>query len=263
MTTALVPISDMERMAVAFAKGGLFGTKTPEQCLSLLLLAQAEGQHPAIAMRDFDVIQGKPAKKAEAMLRSFIGAGGSVQWHQYDDNGSCATFSHPQGGTVKVDWDAARAKKAGLSGKDNYQKYGRAMYRSRVISEGVRTVYPAATSGMYVPEEVRAMVREEKNMGKAEVLPPDEIPAPDGSEAATPRQVPSPDPSRQGAGADDEPETREATIKRLCAATGSNRTNLLDNGDVKHEDELSQEDYDSLVRLLTKRLDKLADRTAP
>jgi hypothetical protein len=36
-----------------------------------------------------------------------------------------------------------------------YKKYPRQMLRSRCVSEGVRTVYPAATSGMYVPEEVQ------------------------------------------------------------------------------------------------------------
>ena len=86
----------------------------------------------------------------------------------------------------------------------------------------------------------------------------EKIPAPESPAAATPRQVPSPDPSSQGAGA--EPETREQTIRRLCAATVSNRTNLLANAEVKHEDELSTDDYDSLVRLLTRRLNKLADK---
>ena len=80
-----------------------------------------------------------------------------------------------------------------------------------------------------------------------------------GPVAATPRQVPSPDPSPS-----QEPpaETREQTIMRLCAATSSNRTNLLANAEVKHEDELGQEDYDSLVRLLTRRLNKLADKVS-
>jgi len=171
MTTALVPITDLERMALAFAKSGMFGAKTPEQAMSLLLLAQAEGVHPAIAMRDFDIIQGKPTKKAEAMQRAFLAAGGTIEWHKYADDGAEATFSHPQGGTVRLGWDAERAKKAGLSAKEMYGKYARPMYRARTISEGVRTVYAAATSGLYVPEEARAFkVRPEKNMGKVEAV---------------------------------------------------------------------------------------------
>ena len=164
MSTQLVPIDDMERMAAAIAKSQLFGMKSPEQVLALMLIANAEGKHPAIVARDYDIISGRPAKKAEAMLRDFLDAGGSVQWHQLDDTCADATFSHPQGGSVRISWDHARAKKAGLSGKDMYTKYARQMLRSRTVSEGCKTVYPAATSGLYEPGEVRQIVREEKDI---------------------------------------------------------------------------------------------------
>ena len=157
MTTnlpAVYSMPDLEKMALAFAKSGMFGAKTPEQAMALLLLAHGEGLHPAIAMRDFDVIQGRPAKKAEAMLRSFLGAGGKVEWHQLDDECADATFSHPQGGSARITWDMKRAKMAGVGNKDMYNKYPRQMLRSRVVSEGCRTIYPASTSGLYVPEEV-------------------------------------------------------------------------------------------------------------
>jgi hypothetical protein len=182
-TTALVPITDLERMALAFAKSGMFGAKTPEQAMSLLLLAQAEGVHPAIAFRDFDIIQGKPSKKAEAMQRAFLEAGGKIEWHKYADDGAEATFSHPQGGTIRLGWDAERAKKAGLSAKDMYGKFARQMYGARTISEGVRKVYPAATSGLYVPEEVRSFKPPEKDMGKAEEVREEEV------EKVTPEQI--------------------------------------------------------------------------
>src|SRR5512135_2000508 len=151
MTTALIPIDDMDRMAHAIAKSGLFGMKAPEQVLALMLIANAEGRHPAIVARDYDIIQGRPAKKAEAMLRDFLDEGGKVEWHRLDDECADATFSHPQGGSVRINWDHARAKKAGLSGRDMYTKYARQMLRSRCVSEGCKTVYPAATSGFYEP----------------------------------------------------------------------------------------------------------------
>lgn len=177
-STAVVPFDQLNTMAAAFAQSNMFGAKTKEQALSLLLLAQAEGVHPAIAMRDFDIIQGRPSKKAEAMHRSFLAAGGKIEWHALNDETADATFSHPQGGTARISWDMARAKKAGLASKDMYGKYGRQMLRARVISEGCRTVYPAATSGLYVPEEVRSFEpakgqpqQQEKNMGTAQVVP--------------------------------------------------------------------------------------------
>jgi hypothetical protein len=113
-----------------------------------MAISQAEGLHPALAARDFDVIQGRPAKKAEAMLRDFLRGGGRVEWHALSDTIADATFSHPAGGSVRIHWDIERANKAALSGKDNWKKFPRQMLRSRTVSEGVRTVWPMATSGM-------------------------------------------------------------------------------------------------------------------
>ena len=145
--------AEIERLAVSIAKSGLFGMKTPDQAMALMMIAHAEGRHPALAARDYDVIQGRPAKKAEAMLRDFLEAGGKVEWHAVTDEKADATFTHPQTGSVRIDWDTKRATVAGLTGKDNYKKFPRQMLRSRVVSEGVRTLWPLATSGLYVPEE--------------------------------------------------------------------------------------------------------------
>lgn len=172
----IVPYQDMQAMAAAMAKSKLFGMKTPDEVLALMLVAQANGQHPAAAARDYDIIQNRPSKKAEAMLRDFLLAGGKVEWHAYTDAKCDATFSHPQGGSVRVDWDMARVKKAKISNDAMYQKYTRNMFRARCISEGVRTVYPVATGGMYAPEEAHDMPVE-RDMGAAEVV---EAPMPEG-----------------------------------------------------------------------------------
>jgi hypothetical protein len=153
----VIPFSDIERMAVAFAKSGLFGIKTPEQGIALMLIAQAEGMHPAIAARDYHVIQGRPALKADAMLARFQQAGGKVSWNAYSDSSVSATFSHFQGGSATVEWTIQQAKAAGLTSKDVWRQYPRAMLRARVISEGIRTVYPGVSVGVYTPEEIQDM----------------------------------------------------------------------------------------------------------
>ncbi len=163
----IVPMGELERMATAIAKSNLFGAKTPEQALTLMLVSQAEGRHPALAARDYDIIQGRPAKKAEAMLRDFLEGGGKVEWHHLDDTVADATFSHPSGGSVRIDWTIKRAIAAGLGGRDMWKKYPRQMLRSRTVSEGIRTVCPMATSGMYVPEEVHDIVKERDITPKA------------------------------------------------------------------------------------------------
>lgn len=153
-------ITDIERVALAIAKGGLFGSNDPNAVLTLCLLAQAEGQHPAVVFRDYHIIQGKPAKKAEAMLRDFISSGGKVEWHSLTDEIADATFSHPAGGTIRIDWTMKRAQQANIS-TPMWKKYPRQMLRSRVISEGVRSVCPSATSGLYEVDEVRDIVAEQ------------------------------------------------------------------------------------------------------
>lgn len=160
--TALVTqsVSDLDRMARAIAGSNLFGIKNHDQALALMLVAQAEGRHPATAAQDYSIISGRPSKKADAMLRDFLASGGKVEWHTLSDEKADATFSHPAGGSARIDWTLERARKAGLANNAMYSKYPRQMLRSRTVSEGVRTVCPGATSGMYVPEEVQDIVQE-------------------------------------------------------------------------------------------------------
>jgi hypothetical protein len=150
----IVPVNDIQTMAAAVAKSGLFGVKSADQAMALMLVAQAEGLHPATAARDYHVIQGRPALKADAMLARFQAAGGKVEWKVYTDQCVTGVFSHPQGGTLELSWTLDQAKQIGLASKDNWKNYPRAMLRSRVISEGIRTVYPGCVVGTYTPEEV-------------------------------------------------------------------------------------------------------------
>ena len=230
MTTELVPMDALQQMAQAFAKSGLFGAKTPDQCLSLLLLANAEGIHPAVAMRDFDIIQGKPAKKAEAMHRSFMAAGGTVEWHALDDAQADATFSHPQGGTVRVKWDMERVKRAEIKNEAMYKKYPRAMLRSRCISEGCRTVYPAATSGLYEPGEVAGFAQAtpaEKDMGPVVIV----------AEAST-------TPAGE----------RDKELADLCKQAGFSEKFYFNRLNVKSAAEMSDDDWNGVLANVRKRI---------
>jgi hypothetical protein len=169
----------MERMAHAIAKSGLFGMKSVDQALALMLVAQAEGQHPATITQEYDIIQGKAARKTHSVLARFQAAGGKVEWHELSHTKADATFTHVQGGSVRLDWTLEQAKTAKLAAKDNWVGYARAMLRARVIAEGIRAVYPAALGGMLVVEEAQdlapapaATTGEPKHMGSADVVEP-------------------------------------------------------------------------------------------
>jgi len=154
VATPHLAYAEMERLAADMATSGLFGFKTKQEAMSIMMIAHAEGKHPATAARDYDVINKKLAKRAEAMMRDFMEGGGKVKWHALTDALADATFTHPQGGEVRISWDMERALQAGLSTKENWRKYPRQMLRNRTVSEGVRTVWPLATSGLYEPGEV-------------------------------------------------------------------------------------------------------------
>lgn len=170
----LIPVNDIQTMAVAVVKSQLFGMKTVEQATALMLIAQAEGYHPALAARDYHIIQGRPTLKAETMMARFQQQGGKVEWKTLTDKEVTATFSHPSGGSATITWTFEQAKQAGLTNKDNWKNYPRAMLRARVVSEGIRTVYPGVVLGVYTPEEVQDIPNHSgpKDMGTAVVVDP-------------------------------------------------------------------------------------------
>jgi len=187
----IVPFADMQQMAKAIADSRLFGLTDVNQVLALGMIAQAEGHHFATAARDYHVIQNRPALKADSMLARFQAAGGKVNWEVYTDERVTGNFSHPNGGTLSVTWTIEQARSIGLvKPGSGWQKFPRAMLRSRCISEGIRSVYPGSVTGFYSPEEVQDFEPvKTKDMGRVEsvVLKPlHEVykPLPDPSEMA-------------------------------------------------------------------------------
>jgi len=263
MSTDIVPVADLEKMARAVAASKLFGMQNVEQALALMLVAQAEGLHPATAARDYHIIQGRPALKADAMLARYLASGGKVEWHEHGDTKVAATFSHPQGGSLRIDWDMERAKKAGLSGKDNWSKYPRQMLRARVISEGIRATNPAVAVGMYTPEEVQDFEpakgtrgSKAKDMGDAVVVQPESAPAPSAGPLPS-----SPDDASAGDAGAHHIKSRTDTLKELCKQVyGENwklqETKILDVAKVSSAEEMSDADYTEACAMLNRNLSK-------
>jgi hypothetical protein len=180
----IIPYGDMQQMAEVAASSKMFGFKNPQEAMAIMLLCQAEGLHPAIAMRDYHVIQNRPALKADAMLARFQQAGGAVKWDVYTDQEVTGTFSHPSGGSLSVTWLLSHAKQIGIASKDNWKNYPRAMLRARCISEGIRAVYPGCVVGVYTPEEVQDFqpAPSNKDMGMVEEVQLPAVPQePDGA----------------------------------------------------------------------------------
>jgi hypothetical protein len=169
----IVPFQDMQQMAKAIADSRLFGLTDVNQVLALGMVAQAEGHPFATAARDYHVISGRPALKADAMMARFQAAGGKVNWEVYTDEKVTGTFSHPNGGSLVVTWTLDQARSIGLvKPGSGWQKFPRAMLRSRCISEGIRSVYPGSVTGFYSPEEVQDFEPvKTRDMGRFDATP--------------------------------------------------------------------------------------------
>ena len=237
MNTALVPVSDLEKMANAVAASKLFGITTPEQAMALMLVAQAEGLHPATAARDYHIIQGRPTLKADAMLARYLASGGKVEWHTHTDAEVEATFSHPQGGSLKIKWDMARAKAAELGGKGMWTKYPRQMLRARVISEGVRATNPAVSIGIYTPEEAEDF-------------------EPAASKGRGARAKPAGD-----AVVVAEVMERDAELESLCKQAGISPKFYLNRAGVESASKVSEEDWAEMVAAVKRKIKAAQDRT--
>jgi hypothetical protein len=159
---SLAPLSDIEKAAHYVAQSGMFGVKTQDQAVALMLVAQSEGMHYARAAMAYDVISGKPALKSSEMLSRFQGAGGKIEYKKSNDKICIVELSHPQGGSITIEWSMERAKKCGLDQKDTWKKYPEQMLRARAVSEGVRALFPACLNGFYTTEEIQDFPKEEK-----------------------------------------------------------------------------------------------------
>lgn len=153
----MIPLSDVQVLATAVARSNLFPAfKTPEQALVLMMMAQVEGCHPMQAVQRYDVIQGKPAKKSDAMLADFQQRGGTITWIEYTDEAVEAEFmSKGMAKPARVKWTYKQAEAAGLTSKQTWKQFKRQMLKARVISEGIRISDPGVVAGLYSPEEVQ------------------------------------------------------------------------------------------------------------
>lgn len=152
-------VNEIDIMANRVAKSGLFGFNQ-DQTFALMLLCEADGLHPAQAMRMYHLIQNRPSMRAEAMLAKFIQVGGHVRWiTESNDIEKCeAMFSHPSHcpeGKL-VTFTMADAERAGLPAKnENWRKFPANQLRARVTSNGIRMICPGIVVGIYTPEEVQ------------------------------------------------------------------------------------------------------------
>jgi hypothetical protein len=130
--------------------------KSPEAALFIILAGRDLGLSPVASLRNIHIIQGKVELSADMQLSLFASRGGRFKWLEVSETAAVIELHAPWLLAPHVSkWTMADAQRAKLGG-DNWQKYPKAMLRSRAITAGLKDIGFDATAGVYAPGEVDA-----------------------------------------------------------------------------------------------------------
>jgi hypothetical protein len=144
------------RGATYLVKSGLCpqAIKTPEAALFIILAGRDLGLSPVASLRNIHIIQGKVELSADMQLSLFASRGGRFRWLEVSETAAVIELHAPWLLAPHVSkWTMADAQRAKLGG-DNWQKYPKAMLRSRAITAGLKDIGFDATAGVYAPGEL-------------------------------------------------------------------------------------------------------------
>ena len=178
-------LHDKMEMAEVFVKSNLMprGLDKPEKVVIALEMGHELGLPPLIAIMNIAVINSKPTLKADMMVAlalrsgkiediriSFIG-----KEHENDENYGCrVTIKRKDIKTLfKATFTRRDAKVAGLSFKDNWQKYERRMLKHRAMAFCIRDSLPEIFAGIYLPDELENI--EHGNNNNTIIMEPEEV----------------------------------------------------------------------------------------
>jgi hypothetical protein len=134
---------------------------TPQKAFAIIQKGRELGIPAMYAFSNINVIEGKPTAGAELMLALIYRDHGDDAIHIPEADATHCTIVYRRrnwGQPETFTFDMEDAKRAGLTGKDNWRKFPGAMLRARAISAVARLAFPDSIGGMYTPEELGAEV---------------------------------------------------------------------------------------------------------
>jgi hypothetical protein len=132
----------------------------PEAVLACMMTGQEIGIPPMQALRQIDVIEGRPALRAELMRAMVLDQGHEIWTGEGQEfTTSRVVYYGRRAGSsnvIRVEWNEDMARKAGLTNKNNWKNHMRQMLSARASSELCRILFPDVIAGMgYTAEELQ------------------------------------------------------------------------------------------------------------
>jgi len=158
---ALLPTTfeGMLEQAEVLVKSGLLPrtVKTPAAAVAIMLTGRELGVPPMQSFRSIYVVDGRPTIGTELMAALLLQAGVTYNIDKLTEAGCQVTFQRSNGMRYTSVFTAEDAKRAGLTGKDNWRAYPRDMLYNRAFATGARKIAPDVLVKMYTPDEAGAV----------------------------------------------------------------------------------------------------------
>jgi hypothetical protein len=126
--------------------------KNGAQAAAIIMTGRELGMEPMRALRSLFMVKGKVVEDASSQLARFKSSGGHAKFTHLDEKRATLVLRHPNGDEHTETFTIDDAKAARLSG-DNWQKYPKAMLRSRCITAGLKSIGWEGGVGAYDPDE--------------------------------------------------------------------------------------------------------------
>lgn len=158
-STSLEPTSfgELKELAKHAAGSQFFGAKTPEQALMIMMAGKDLGLSYTQALRVFHVIQGRPVLSADGMAAVCLQHDACEYFRVEGDDTKATAYTKRRGQPEQSSsFSMEDAKRASLTGKDNWKAYPSRMLKARAKANLARDVYPELLAGLYDPDELEA-----------------------------------------------------------------------------------------------------------
>ena len=146
---------DMVLMGDELARTGFLPEhiRNGSQFAAIVLDGRERGMLPMRAVRSLQMVKGKCIESADSQLARFKADGGRAKFIRLDDTGAELWLRHPNGDEHTETWTIDDSKRAGLAG-NMHGKFPKAMFRSRAITAGLKSLGWEGSVGTYDADEI-------------------------------------------------------------------------------------------------------------